>query len=144
MKFHIKIRMLLGLILGGIVFLPFSHAFAQEMEFYNLYFDGNSYYSKKQYDKAIIYYNKAMVIHSDKDFIYFNRGNAKYALKNYKGAMADYNKALALNSRYAEALYQRALVKFTRGNKEGGCADLKAAKKLDLTGVSSVLKQHCK
>ncbi len=130
--------------IAAITFVIVPSVFSQEMEFYNLYFDGNSCYSKKQYSKAITYYNKALEIHSDKDFLYFNRGNSKLALNNYKGAIADYNKTLALNNKYAEAYYQRALIKFKKGNKESGCEDLKTAKKLELSGVSNDIKKHCK
>lgn len=144
MRSQCKYKILRPLVFAGMLLMLHSHLFAQEMEFYNLYFDGNSCFSKKQYEKAISYYNKAMAIHADKDFIYFNRGNSKCALKNYKDALADYNKTIALNNKYAEAYYQRALVKFVLGDKEGGCADLKTAKKLELTGVNNTLKRYCK
>ena len=126
-----------------IFLLPFT-GFSQDIEFYNLYFDGNEFFAKEEYNKAIENYNKAIEMQPDIDYLYFNRGNAKFGLKNFKGAMLDYNQTIIHNGEYAEAYYQRALAKFELGNSDGACDDMKKARKLNCPGANDAVKEKCK
>ena len=116
---------------------------AQSVDFYNLYFDGNGFLSKGEYDKAIAKYNQALKLNTA-DYVYFNRGNAYFGKKDYQNAISDYNKALQLNNEYREAYYQRALAKQNEGDKAGSCDDFKKASKMKMDDASADLKKYCK
>ena len=116
---------------------------AQDVNFYNLYFEGNALLVKGQYDKAIEKYNLAIKQSPQSDFLYYNRGNAYYNKKDYPNAILDYDKTLKINNAYAEAYCQRGLVKNSTGDKTG-CDDIKKAIKLELEDAKEAFKKSCK
>ena len=120
----------------------FKCCMAQDVEIYNLYFEGNALVVKGQYDKAIDKYNQALKLFQAA-YVYYNRGNAYYGKKDYANAVLDYTKTLKLNSGYAEAYYQRGLIKSTTGDKTC-CDDLKKAVKLELADATAAFKKNCK
>jgi len=81
----------------------------------------------KEYENAIIYYNKAIQLKPDYADAYYNRGNAKYDLKDYTGAIADYNKAIQLNPDDAKAYNNRGGAKNNLKDYTGAIADYNKA-----------------
>ena len=61
---------------------------------------GIAWSEKKQYDKAIADYNKALAVDPNNADFYLNRGNAHEKNGEYDKAIADYNKALAVDSKH--------------------------------------------
>ena len=126
-----------------IVFIATAgHGFAQDAEFYNLYFEGNAAFSLGQYDKAIEKYNAALKI-AKADYLYYNRGNAYYAKKEYDKALADYNQTILMNKNYAEAYCQRGLIKAVAGDRTS-CDDFRKAVKLEFEGGKELLRKICR
>ncbi len=115
---------------------------AQNVDFYNLYFEGNALVVKGQYDKAIDKYNQALKLFPAA-YVFYNRGNAHYGKKDYPNALLDYTITLKMNSGYAEAYYQRGLIKSTTGDKTC-CDDFKKAVKLELADATDTFKKNCK
>ena len=66
---------------------------------------GNTRYNKKDYDNAIIDYNKAIDINPNYELAFYNRGSAWVAKKEYDKAIADYTKIIKPNSEYADTYY---------------------------------------
>jgi tetratricopeptide (TPR) repeat protein len=67
---------------------------------------------KKEYEKAIEYYTKAIELNPKFRAAYNNRGVAKYDLKRYKEAIEDYNKAIALFADDFDAYFNRGNAKY--------------------------------
>jgi serine/threonine protein kinase len=70
---------------------------------------GNAYKNLKEYEKAIIYYTKAITLNPNYTSAYNNRGIAYKSLKEYEKAIIDYTKAIALDSNYTSAYNNRGL-----------------------------------
>jgi tetratricopeptide (TPR) repeat protein len=62
----------------------------------------NSFYNNNDYDSAIYYYDKALVLKPDDIDTLYRRGMAKMALGNIKGACEDWNKVKALGGTKAD------------------------------------------
>jgi len=58
---------------------------------------GSVYSDKKEYDKAIVSYKKAIEINPKKDEAYYNMGVAYYWLKEFNKTIECYSKALEIN-----------------------------------------------
>jgi len=69
---------------------------------------GNIWNKKKDYDKAIIDYNKAIEINPKNAELYLWRGNTWYDKKDYDEAIADYSKAIEINPNYTLAFYNKS------------------------------------
>jgi tetratricopeptide (TPR) repeat protein len=70
---------------------------------------GNYWSSKKEYDKAISDYDKAIQLGENTPIVYNNRGVCWNNKKNYSKAIADYNKAIQLDKKFALAYYNRGV-----------------------------------
>lgn len=66
---------------------------------------GNTWYIKKDYDKAITDYSKALKIKPDYELALYNRGSALVSKRNYDEAIKDYNKVIDLKSEYVDIYY---------------------------------------
>ncbi|MEJ7605874.1 MAG: tetratricopeptide repeat protein [Bryobacteraceae bacterium] len=63
---------------------------------------GTVYYARKNYRKAVGYYNRALKLNPGSASIYSNLGTAQFARKKYKEALEAYEKALSLDSEVFE------------------------------------------
>jgi len=61
------------------------------------YQQGNDYYEKGDYDKAIENYNMAILLNPVFSEAYFNRALSYYQLKNFDKSIADYTKSMELD-----------------------------------------------
>ncbi len=61
------------------------------------YQQGNDYYEKGDYDKAIENYNMAILLNPVFSEAYFNRALSYYQLKNFDKSVADYTKSMELD-----------------------------------------------
>ena len=101
-------------ILGTSVVGIYNHFFTEDWqeraEQYNN--KGLDLYNSGQYEEAIEWYDKAIVLETKKiediDICYFNRGRAYYNLANYEKAIGDFSIAIGINPR-AKYYSQRAL-----------------------------------
>jgi tetratricopeptide (TPR) repeat protein len=71
---------------------------------------GYEYYKKGQYDKAIVWYNRALEFNPQNLEAYVNRGNSYATKGQYNLAIADYNKAIEINPNYSIAHHARQYV----------------------------------
>ncbi len=75
---------------------------------------GLAFSQRREHDKAIDYYSKAIEKNSQHAPAYYNRGNSRGDLYDHRGAILDYDKALQLNPQDAE----------TYGNRGNARSDL--------------------
>jgi tetratricopeptide (TPR) repeat protein len=91
---------------------------------------GIAWYSKKEYDKAIADYTKAIESNPRSDEAYYNRGNAWYDKGDYTKAIADYTKVIEINPKDALAYHCRGDAWEKKGNHAKAKADYAKAKEL--------------
>jgi tetratricopeptide (TPR) repeat protein len=91
---------------------------------------GLAYQLKKEYDKAIADYTKAIEINPNDAEAYNNRGLAYGSKKEYDKAIADYTKAIEINPKYAEAYYNRGLAYFLKKEYDKAWEDVYKAQGL--------------
>ncbi len=88
---------------------------------------GIAWYSKKEYDKAIADYTKAIESNPRSDEAYYNRGNAWYDKGDYTKAIADYTKVIEINPKDALAYHCRGDAWEKKGNHAKAKADFAIA-----------------
>ena len=81
-----------------------------------LWGQGNTFYNQKQYDSAIICFEKITALKPDKADIYFNLGNTYYRMNNIGMAVLNYERALQLKPDYKEAKENLLLTKSRMSN----------------------------
>jgi tetratricopeptide (TPR) repeat protein len=106
--------------------------------FYNR---GKAKLNLKNYIGAIDDFNKALKLDPNNSDIYNNRGIAKKKSNDLKGAIDDYDKSLTLDPTNYRVYFNRGIAKYEDGNKAGACIDFKIAKKYNIEGAESGLKQ---
>jgi tetratricopeptide (TPR) repeat protein len=93
---------------------------------------GIAYWSKGQYDQAILDYNKALEINPRYADAYNNRGVAYADTGQYDQAILDYNKALEINPGYAYAYKNRAVSYYFKREYYEALKDVNKAQALGL------------
>lgn len=64
---------------------------------------GNSYYHKKNYEKALESYRQAEIKKPDSPLVHYNLGNAHYKQENFEEASLEYKKSLNLKNKIQRA-----------------------------------------
>jgi len=72
---------------------------------------GNAWYNKKDYDNALVDYNKAIEINPNYELAFYNRGFAWIAKQDYNRAIADFNKVIEINPNSASAYVSRGSIR---------------------------------
>jgi len=91
---------------------------------------GQHYYEKRQYDRAIEDFNRAIPLKPRwVQMAYGNRGNAYYAKDEKEKALDSYDKAIELDPQYASALTARGMIYEEMGITERAISDFRAALK---------------
>lgn len=93
--------------------------------------NGNVYFDKKQYDRAIADYSKAIQLDPNDAMAYYNRGIAYYFKGQYDRAIADYNKGIALDPNNAIAYNYRGIAYDFKGQYDKAFKDYNKAIQLD-------------
>ena len=91
---------------------------------------GNEFYQRGDYPKAIKAYGECIDLAPDGVEPYFLRGNAKQALGQHEAALADYDEALRLKPDLAEVYNNRGIAKAALGQYEAALADYDEALRL--------------
>ena len=88
-------------------------------------------FNQKDYEGAIIAFDRVIELDPNNADAYAARGAAKGWLKDYKGAIADCDKAIAINPDCATAYHTQAVAKQKLGDNEGALADLHEARNIN-------------
>ena len=84
---------------------------------------GDTYSETKEYDKAIEYYNKAILLDKNKTTVYEYRAYAYEKKEDYFSALFDMNEAIKLDPEYSFYYFKRGEYKFKTNDKKGACED---------------------
>ncbi len=116
------------IILPVIFFFLFSYASAQQKQtksenagFYES--RGLAYLEKRQYDKAISDFNKALKMSPANANAYHNRGKAYGEQGQYDLAISDYTNALGINPRHGDAYFNRGLAYHAKSQYDRAISD---------------------
>lgn len=112
----------------------------KSLEYFNR---GNLEKLLKNYESAILNFNKAVTLNPKFAEAFYKRGNVKFSVKDYKGALEDYNEAIKLNPKFAEAYHNRGLIKYNRGDLKSGQIDFTIAARLGCFKAYDVKKGYC-
>lgn len=96
-----------------------------------------------EYQKAVVFYTRAIELDSTNTNSFYLRGVAKSMLKDYRGAVEDNSIALEIDSKFAEAYFVRGVSFLALGEKESGCKDLSKAGELGHPDAYSVIQEFC-
>jgi len=92
-----------------------------------LFFRGNAYFSKGDYDHAIADYDRAIGLESGRAELYSNRGAVYIAKRDYDLAIADYDRAIELEPERAELYSNRSVAYYNDGDYDRTIADFDQA-----------------
>jgi Tfp pilus assembly protein PilF len=98
---------------------------------------GNTWYNKKEYDKAITDYDKAIEINPKYALAFYNRGFAWVAKEKYNKAIADYDKIIEINPDSASAYVSRGAVRRALKEYNTAIADYSKAIEIDPNSASA-------
>ena len=84
---------------------------------------GDFYLETKEYDKAIEYYNKAILIDQNKTTVYEYRAYAEEMKEDFYAALFDMNEAIKLDPENGHYYLKRGEYKLKINDKKGACAD---------------------
>jgi tetratricopeptide (TPR) repeat protein len=84
---------------------------------------GNAYLDKKEYDRAIQDYDRAIQLDPAYAAAYYNRGVAYLDKKEYDRAIQDYDRAIQLDPAFAVAYYNRGNAYKQQGKREQAITD---------------------
>ena len=77
---------------------------------------GYLYSQEEEHEKAILAYDRAIILKPDYADVYNSRGVAKGELRQYEAAISDLDNAIMLDPHNAEAYYNRGIVYFKSGS----------------------------
>ena len=102
---------------------------------------GYAYLRIKEWDRAITYYNKALIVDPDFAKAYINRGFTYRKKGQYQQALQDLNKAISLNPERAGAYAERGIVYKNMKKYDRAIRDCDKATYLDSKNVSAYINR---
>jgi tetratricopeptide (TPR) repeat protein len=84
---------------------------------------GDVYSKMKEFDKAIEYYNKAILLDKNKTTVYEYRAYAFEEKEDYYSALFDMNEAIKLDPENGYYFFKRGVYKLKINDKKGACGD---------------------
>ncbi len=100
--------------------------------------------TRKNYNKAIELFDKAIQADSGDQELYAHRGQAKHYLNRYHEAILDYNMAIKLEPDYSEVYHLRGLAKAELKDMNGACEDWETSYEKGEKRVMELLVEFCK
>ena len=109
--------------------------------YYNL---GIAYYEKKELDREIENYNRALELNSEYEEAYFNRANAFASQGQYDQAILDYSKTLEIFPQDSDSYFNRGYAYFLKGDEKKALEDYKKAVKINPAYLPFSYKKNSK
>jgi hypothetical protein len=95
--------------------------------YYNI---GSAYLQKREFDQAILLFNKSLEINPKYAAAYETRGIIYSRREQFDQAIADFNKALEIDPKYVEAYMSRGRAYYFKGEYDKSWEDIKKAQDL--------------
>ena len=89
------------------------------------------YYTKKDYDRALVDCNRALRLEPDSSIGYNRRGLIWYQIEQYVSAIGDFNQAIRIDANFAYAYFNRGLAWRAKGDSGQADRDRAEAIRLD-------------
>lgn len=102
------------------------------------------YYTKKAYNKAVIFADKALELNENSAQGHFLSGRAKHQLGYVDSALESYSLAININRDFGEAYLYRGALKIHKKQSASACEDIRQAVNLDVPEAKAILKKYCK
>ena len=93
----------------------------------------------RQYNTAIIQFNKSIDLDPEFERSWLNRGIAKIGIKDFQGAREDFNQAVLLKRGYALGYILRGVANYKLENTDAMLSDLEIGLQLDFKALSNCL-----
>jgi len=85
--------------------------------------EGRTHTANKQFDRAIVLFDRVLNVRPNHVRALYERGRAQYKAKRRETAFADFNRVLEIDPDYEDALYYRAICHREQGAYERAIAD---------------------
>lgn len=92
---------------------------------------GSEYMSNKEYDQAILCFDKIIKLKPRFARAYCNRGTCYYEKGQYDRAILDFSKTLEINAKLVEAYYNRAVAYYQKQEYDKAWEDVHKAQSMD-------------
>lgn len=102
------------------------------------------YYSKKLYNKAVLWADQAVEINSNSAQAHFLAARARHQLGYVDSAFKSYTSAIKIDPDFGEAYLYRGALKVHQGKTSGACEDFNKAKALKVSEAQSIINKYCK
>ena len=97
----------------------------------------------KDYDSAIVDFNKALTIDQNNATAYNNLAWTKRMINDNYGAIFDATKAIEIDPNYSNAYLNRGVAKENLGDMKGACDDWKQASYLGNESTAKWVRDQC-
>jgi len=101
-----------------------------------LHLKGLIFHDMKDYDRAILVFDKSLFINPLNPLAYYDRGICKRKTDLIHEAINDYDQAIRLDSNYTDAFNNRGFAKTIAGDLQGALNDFNKSLKLDVNSYS--------
>jgi len=93
---------------------------------------GDTYFSERNFDKAIAEFSETIKLEPNNPFAYYKRGVSYTNKKEFDLAIADFTAAINIEpDKFGNFYFDRALAYTSRGNKDSAVSDIEKAIKID-------------
>lgn len=105
---------------------------------------GQYWYNEKDYNKAIAFLDKVIVIDGRESMAYLLKGRCLHQKSEFEKAKENYDLAINFDKKNAEAFLYRGALKIVLNQKRGACNDLNRALGLGAEEAKAAIAKHCK
>jgi tetratricopeptide (TPR) repeat protein len=102
----------------------------------------NCYDDLNDLPKAVMYYNKSILLNSENPLYYLRRAIVYGKMQQFNLCLQDLDRCLSINPNYAEAYYWKGVAKVNM--RQNPCSDLKRALNLGFLEAQQPLINYCK
>mmetsp|Transcript_8325 Transcript_8325/g.9690 ORF Transcript_8325/g.9690 Transcript_8325/m.9690 type:complete len:251 (-) Transcript_8325:102-854(-) len=92
---------------------------------------GNAFFTRKQFDQAVVWYNKAIEASPKEHAVYTNRSAAYFGLDKYQESLSDAMKAVEINSDWTKGYYRMGMAYMKLGKYREAKAAYQSGLKTD-------------
>ena len=104
------------------------------------YFIGQTYQHQEDYERALVYYKKAIKNTDDKYVLYIKIGDVFAGLQQKEHAIRAYEKAIELNKNYYEPFYKLGLIQLENNMNTPAVDNLYKAQSLNQNDANILVK----
>lgn len=101
------------------------------------------HYTRKAYNKAVIFADKAIAFNENSAQAHFLVARAKHQLGYVDSALESYTMAVSIDQNYGEAFLYRGALKIHLKQSRSACNDIRRAVLLEVPEAKAIQKKYC-